>query len=138
MAFGATMEGPRKRREGGFRMAQTTTTRVNRQVWIDLASADAAAARDFYAKLFGWQVEVNPEPQSGAYAIASLGGEQVAGIGPTQSPEQPTVWSIYIGTDDVEGTAEKVKVAGGTVMAPPFDVGEQGRMAVFQDPSGAF
>lgn len=119
-------------------MAQTTTTRVNRQVWIDLASSDAAAARDFYAKLFGWQVEVNPDPQYSGYAIASLGGEQVAGIGPTQMPEQPTVWSIYIGTDNVEGTAEKVKAAGGTVVAPPFDVGDQGRMAVFQDPSGAF
>jgi predicted enzyme related to lactoylglutathione lyase len=31
-----------------------------------------------------------------------------------------------------------VKAAGGTVAAPPFDVGDQGRMAVFQDPSGAF
>ena len=28
--------------------------------------------------------------------------------------------------------------AGGTVVAPPFDVGDQGRMAVFADPAGAF
>ena len=28
--------------------------------------------------------------------------------------------------------------AGGTVIAPAFDVGDQGRMAVFQDPAGAF
>jgi uncharacterized protein len=27
---------------------------------------------------------------------------------------------------------------GGTVVMPPFDIGDQGRMAVFQDPSGAF
>jgi len=27
---------------------------------------------------------------------------------------------------------------GGKVIAPPFDVGDQGRMATFQDPSGAF
>jgi predicted enzyme related to lactoylglutathione lyase len=31
-----------------------------------------------------------------------------------------------------------VQAAGGTVIAPAFDVGDQGRMAVFQDPSGAF
>ena len=33
--------------------------------------------------------------------------------------------------------AKKVQAAGGKVVAPPFDVGEQGRMAAFQDPSGA-
>lgn len=119
-------------------MADATATKVNTLVWVDLATSDAAAARDFYAKLFGWQVEVNPDPQYGGYAIAGIGGDQVGGIGPTQSPEQPSAWSLYVGTDDVSATAEKVKAAGGTVVAPPFDVGDQGKMAVFQDPSGAF
>ena len=119
-------------------MADATATRVNQLAWVDLASSDAAAARDFYAELFGWRVEVNPDPQYGGYAIATVGDDQVAGIGPTQSAEQPTAWSLYVGTDDVDATAEKVKAAGGTVVAPPFAVGDQGRMAVFQDPSGAF
>jgi hypothetical protein len=70
--------------------------------------------------------------------MARIGGKDVAGISPTQSPQQPTAWSIYIGADNVDELAEKVKSAGGTVVAPPFDVGDQGRMAVFQDPSGAF
>lgn len=119
-------------------MADATATKVNQMAWVDLGSSDAAAARDFYARLFGWQIEVNPDPQYGGYAIATVGSDQVAGIGPTQSAEQPTAWSLYIGTDDVDATAEKVTAAGGNVVAPPFDVGDQGRMAVFQDPSGAF
>jgi uncharacterized protein len=45
---------------------------------------------------------------------------------------------IYIGTSDAERLAKSVQEAGGSVIAPPFDVGDQGRMAVFQDPSGAF
>jgi predicted enzyme related to lactoylglutathione lyase len=45
---------------------------------------------------------------------------------------------LYIGTEDAEDTAGRVRAAGGSVIAPPFDVGDQGRMAVFQDPSGAF
>ena len=56
------------------------------------------------------------------------------GIGGTMSPDQPTAWSVYIGTDDVDALAKKVTAAGGTVLAPAFDVGDQGRMAVFQDP----
>ena len=57
---------------------------------------------------------------------------------PTQGPDQPAAWSLYIGTEDAAGLAERVQTAGGTVVAPAFDVGDQGKMAVFQDPSGAF
>ena len=53
-------------------------------------------------------------------------------------PDAPTAWNIYIGTDDVADLAKRVKAAGGTVVAEPFAVGDQGSMAVFQDPSGAF
>jgi uncharacterized protein len=119
-------------------MTQAMSTTINRPTWVDLATKDADGARDFYGKLFGWRVEVNPDPQYGGYGLAKRHGQDAAGIGPVQSAEQPTAWSMYVGTDDVEALAEKVRAAGGTVIAPPFDVGDQGRMAVFQDPTGAF
>jgi predicted enzyme related to lactoylglutathione lyase len=119
-------------------MAETKTAVANKPAWVDLSSSDAAASRDFYAKLFGWKVEVNPDPQYGGYAMANIGDQQVAGIGPKMSAEAPTAWNIYIGTDDAKGLADKVQKAGGKVIAPPFAVGDQGQMAVFQDPSGAF
>ena len=119
-------------------MAEHALPVVGRPAWIDLASSDPAASRAFYAKVFGWSVEVNPDPQYGGYAIARLDGRDVAGIGGTQAPGQPTAWSVYIGTDDGDGLAGKVAAAGGTVVAPPFPVGDQGRIAVFQDPTGAF
>jgi predicted enzyme related to lactoylglutathione lyase len=118
-------------------MAEAKTAVANKPTWVDLATPDAAAARDFYAKVFGWKIEVSPDPQYGGYGMANLGGKQVAGIGPKMSPEAPTAWSIYIATDDADGLAKKVQAAGGKVVAPPFDVGDQGRMAAFQDPSGA-
>jgi len=111
---------------------------ANKPAWVDLASSDAEASRAFYSKLFGWQIEVNPDPQYGGYALARSGGEDVAGIGPKMAAEAPDAWSLYIGTDDVEDLSKRVEAAGGTVVMAPFDVGEQGRMAVFQDPSGAF
>lgn len=119
-------------------MAETKTAIANKPVWADLASSDAAGSRDFYSKVFGWKIEVNPDPQYGGYGMAKVGGTQVAGIGPKMSAEQPTAWSLYIGTDDADDLAKKVQAAGGKVIAPPFDVGDQGRMATFQDPSGAF
>jgi len=119
-------------------MPEAKAAIANKPAWVDLSSSDPAASREFYSKLFGWKVEVSPDPQYGGYALARVDGKDVAGIGPKQSPEGPTAWMIYIGTQDAEGLGTKVAAAGGTVIAPPFDVGDQGRMAVFQDTTGAF
>jgi predicted enzyme related to lactoylglutathione lyase len=119
-------------------MPETVAVVPSKPVWIELSSSDPTASRAFYSRLFGWNVEVSPDPTYGGYALARIGGKDVAGIGPTQSPEAPTAWMIYIGTQDAERLAQQVKAAGGTVVVGPFDVGDQGRMAVFQDPSGAF
>jgi predicted enzyme related to lactoylglutathione lyase len=119
-------------------MAQITVAVANKPAWVDLASDDAQASRAFYARLFGWRVDVNPDPLYGGYAIAKLGDMDVAGIGPTQSPGAPSAWNFYIGTDDVDELARRVPSAGGTVAVQPYAVGDQGKSAVFQDPSGAY
>jgi predicted enzyme related to lactoylglutathione lyase len=119
-------------------MADATAAVVNKPLWVDLSSADPTASRAFYSSLFGWDVEANPDPQYGGYALARIGGQDVAGIGPRQSPEAPTAWMLYLGTHDAEALATNVQACGGNIIAPPFDVADQGRMAVFQDPSGAF
>jgi uncharacterized protein len=119
-------------------MAEARTSLVDRPAWIDLSTPDPAAARDFYGRLFGWDVVVAEDPQYGGYAMARVGGEDVAGIGPTMAPGAPASWNLYIGTGDAAALGEKVAAAGGTVVAPAFTVGDVGRMAVFQDPAGAF
>jgi predicted enzyme related to lactoylglutathione lyase len=119
-------------------MAEAKTALAHKPVWTDLATSDPAAARDYYAKLFGWKVEVNPDPQYGGYALAKISGKDVAGIGPTQMDEQPSAWTVYIGTPDAAETAKKMEAAGGKVIAPVMEVGDQGHMAIVQDPSGAF
>jgi uncharacterized protein len=118
-------------------MAQTMAPAINKPAWIDLSSADPAASREFYSRLLGWSVEVNPDPQYGGYALAKVGGKDVAGIGPKMMAEAPTAWSIYIGTRDVKDLAARVTAAGGKVIVEAMPVGDQGVMAVFADPSGA-
>ena len=115
------------------------TRTAARPAWVELATDDPAAARAFYADLFGWRIEVHPDPQYGGYGMARLseGEGDVAGITPKMMPEAPTTWNLYVGTDDVDALSSAVTAAGGTIVAPPFDVGEMGRMAVFVDPTGA-
>ena len=119
-------------------MADAKTFVVNAPAWIDLSSKDPAGSRDYYSKLFGWKAEPEKDPKAGGYAIARLGDKDVAGIGGTQDPNAPSAWMVYIGTRDANAVAKKVEAEGGKVVAPPFDVMDVGRMAVFQDPTGAF
>ena len=107
-------------------------------MWVDLASPNVEASRKFYGQLFGWDSQVSPDPKAGGYAIFTQKGKQVAGLGPLQNPQQPPAWATYVATEDADATAKAVREAGGQVVAPPFDVLKSGRMAVFQDPTGAF
>lgn len=119
-------------------MTDAAIATQHKAVWTDLQAPDPGAARAFYGPLLGWDIEVNPDPQYGGYGLARVGGKDAAGIGRTQAPEQPAAWSVYIGSDDLDALVARVGEAGGTVIAPPFPVGDQGRMAVFQDATGAF
>jgi len=118
-------------------MAEAKTAVAHKPVWTDLATSDAEAARNFYGKLFGWKIEVNPDPQYGGYALAKIGDKDVAGIGPKQMEQQPSAWTVYIGTADADDTVKKAQAAGGNVVVPTMAVGDQGKMAIIQDPSGA-
>jgi predicted enzyme related to lactoylglutathione lyase len=119
-------------------MADTKTSVGHAPIWLDLSAGDPDRERAFYANVFGWNIEVNPDPQYGGYSLAKLGGKDVAGIGPKQDPNGPTAWMVYVGTSDADETAKKTQSAGGKVVVEPMQVGPQGRMVVIQDPSGAF
>jgi predicted enzyme related to lactoylglutathione lyase len=119
-------------------MADTTTVTRNAPGWVDLTASDAAEARKHYGELFGWEAVPETDPQAGGYALAKLGGKQVAGISPTQPGDpSPPHWTMYVIVDDVDATTAKAKAAGGMAYMEPFDVMEEGRMAIVADPSGA-
>src|SRR2546428_14174221 len=99
--------------QGGWFMAEAKTAVANKPVWVDLASSDPAAARDFYSKLFGWKVEVNPDPQYGGYGLGQIGGKDVAGIGGKQKAEAPTPGAGVIGGPRPAGKGKKGEAAGG-------------------------
>ena len=105
--------------------------------WVDLGAADIAKACAFYAELFGWEAQQGP-PEAGGYALCLKDGRQVAGIGPKMGPPgEPSAWTTYLATGDVDKTAGAIRAAGGQLLAAPMDVMDQGRMAIATDPGGA-
>jgi predicted enzyme related to lactoylglutathione lyase len=49
----------------------------------------------------------------------------------------PIAWTPYFASDDVDLTAETVRLCGGTIGVGPLDAADAGRLAIGSDPSGA-
>jgi uncharacterized protein len=105
--------------------------------WTDVTSTDLPRAVEFYRGLFGWDADVAPQPEAGGYTMFSLQGKSVAAGSPPQQEGIPSHWTTYLASDAVDATAARIREAGGTVLADPFDVFDAGRMTVAQDPTGA-
>jgi uncharacterized protein len=110
--------------------------------WADLATTDPDAAKTFYSGLFGWQAEDMPVPGGGYYSIQRLDGKDVAAIAAQPQAQRdagvPPVWQSYVTVESADAAAQRSGELGATVHMAAFDVMEAGRMAVIQDPQGAF
>jgi hypothetical protein len=105
--------------------------------WNELATNDAAKARDFYTGLFGWRADVmnvgmeytvfngDAGPVAGAYALTP----EMEGM--------PVCWMPYFAVTDPDATAEKARSLGGTVLKEPADIPGIGRFTMLRDPQGA-
>jgi len=109
--------------------------------WIELATTDQTAAKDFYAKIFGWSFNDYPTGPNEVYTLFQVEGRDAAAAC-TLRPDQlshgvPPHWNLYVAVQNADATAARAAELGGKVLAPPFDVFDSGRMAVVQDPTGA-
>lgn len=109
--------------------------------WFELSTNNQDAAKAFYSNLFGWAITDNPMGPDAVYTLFQIDGLDAAACC-TLQPEQaahgvPPNWAVYIAVENADAAAGKVTEAGGTVVVPPFDVMDLGRMAVLQDPAGA-
>jgi uncharacterized protein len=104
--------------------------------WIELFTPDVAQARKFYGDVFGWTSNAGGE-EYGGYVIFERDGEPIAGCMKNDGSAGPSMWSVYLASDDAAATADKVKEHGGQVIVEPMQVGEMGHMAFVVDPAGA-
>lgn len=105
--------------------------------WSDLGTSDPEAAKTFYTNLFGWDHEDMPIPEGGTYTMLRKDGKNAAALSAAQEG-MPPAWNAYVTVDSADDAAARAAELGATVIAEPFDVLDAGRMAVIQDPTGAF
>jgi predicted enzyme related to lactoylglutathione lyase len=104
--------------------------------WVDLATTDAAAAQAFYGGVFGWELE-DAQDDGGVYTLCRVDGDAVCGLHELRAAGVGPSWMSYVTVADADAAAARATELGGLVVDDPFDVGDDGRMAVLADVEGA-
>ncbi len=109
-------------------------------LWYELATTDLDNAKAFYADVIGWGTRDISMPGS-VYTLFTVGDIPVAGL--MKMPADAIItgarplWMGYVGVDDVDAAAGRVKELGGAVRVPPTDVPNVSRFSVIADPQTA-
>ena len=64
--------------------------------WVDLATADAVAAKSFYTGIFGWDLE-DTDAGGGVYTMCRIDGDAVCGLYETSRDTRG--WMSYVTVD---------------------------------------
>jgi len=104
----------------------------NPVVHFEIHGQDPAVLHEFYRKAFGWTIDAN-NPM--AYGLVSTGSDQgiQGGIATGNGTRGVTV---YLETDNVQGTLDRAVAAGAEVVMGPDTVPGVVELAQFRDPEG--
>jgi predicted enzyme related to lactoylglutathione lyase len=107
--------------------------------WTELHSRNAAAARTFFADVFGYRYTQVGDGETFDYTTFLVGEREVGGIMQMDASfpaEVPSHWLTYFAVDDPDKAVAHAQELGGTVTRQPDD-SPYGRIAGVQDPQGA-
>lgn len=105
--------------------------------WNECMTRDYDRARQFYADVFGYDLEEIGD-DTFKYTVLNLHGNTVGGVGemPSELPaEVPPHWMSYFAVSDTDQTLEHASKLGATVRMPAQDT-PYGRMAVVEGAQG--
>lgn len=99
--------------------------------WFEIHGKDAGKAREFYSKLFGWQIDANNPMNYGMVAA----GEGGIGGGIAQSDSAPMT-TFYVNVPNVDEALKKAEGLGAKIVMPGNDVPGGPRIGLFADLDG--
>ncbi|CAM5579434.1 hypothetical protein SBADM41S_10798 [Streptomyces badius] len=113
---------------------------LNEFCWMDLKTRDPSGTAAFFSAVLGWDFAVDEEDWRRAVTI-SAGDHRIGGVsdlaGPAYPPDLPAHVAYYLAVDDVDRRTAVAAENGARILVPPFDAGDQGRIATLIDPEGA-
>src|SRR5437588_8774900 len=112
-------------RKGGTPVAQHPI------VHIEIPATDPAAGAKFYADLFGWNLQTDPNFDYHMFQAEGGPGGGFVKAGASEGPIQykPDSVFIYIATDDIDATLARVESLGGKTLVPRTEIPQTGWFA---------
>lgn len=106
--------------------------------WNELSTTDAEAAVEFYTRHFGWTQEGDMDMgEYGKYRFVQKNGVGIGAI-MRRMPDMPvSLWTYYIGVDDIDRAVAAINDNGGKILNGPMEI-PGGEFALNgMDPQGA-
>jgi predicted enzyme related to lactoylglutathione lyase len=111
--------------------------KVNTFCWNELMTNEPEKAVAFYKTIGGFEEQRQDMGAHGTYHVLNFEGKPRAGVMKSPMPNVPNAWLPYVQVASADQIVEKAKKLGANVVAPPNDIPNVGRFAVFIDPNGA-
>jgi len=102
-------------------------------VHIEIPAQDTKVSGKYYADLFGWNIQSEPNFD---YVMFEAEGGPGGGFTSLGEHTKPGDVVIYVQTDDIEGTLAKATSLGGQVIQPKMEIPGMGWLGIFADPTG--
>lgn len=109
---------------------------ANPFVHVELNTTDLPKAKEFYGKLFSWNLEDTPMP-NGVYTLIKPGSGTGGGMMTHPMPGAPSTWLAYVQVDDINASTEKARSLGANIVVGPHEIPGVGSFSIFLDPTGA-
>ena len=107
-----------------------------RIVHFEIYADDVDRASNFYAELFGWEINKWDGPSQMDYRLVNSGDGPGIDGGITGRPFQGVAGLNYVHVDDVDDYVHKAMAAGGSVLQTKIPIPGIGYIAVCRDTEG--
>ena len=106
--------------------------------WNELSTTDQDGAVDFYQRQFGWKQEgAMPMGEMGDYRFIQANGVNIGAI-MRKPPQLPvSMWTYYVGVDDIDRAIAAINNGGGKVLNGPHEIPGGEFALTGLDPQGA-
>jgi len=110
---------------------------ANAFVHMELNTTDPEKAKEFYGKMFDWQLEDMPMGPSETYTMIKTSEGPGGGLLKHPMAGAPSMWLVYVGVPDVKEATAKAASLGAQVGKDVTEVPGMGWFSILLDPTGA-
>jgi uncharacterized protein len=106
-------------------------------VHVELNTTNVDKAKEFYGKLFDWELEDMKMGPSDIYTIIKVGDGTGGGLLKNPMPGVPSFWLSYVLVDDIKSATKKAATLGAKIVKDSIEVADMGWLSIIEDPTGA-